>query len=451
MAKAIINKHIDSSSSVDRKKFVDNYEKAKGEILICNDKDNPGIYILDTDNKPVKINGGSGGTGGSYDDTLIRKQVEQNTSDIKALKESGVGGSSVLTETIVVAGLENSLGAYSNNDVIEKGTSLETIFKNILTNEVYPSNVKNTPANVVVNLNDLTVSYLQDEIDNSDIIEVGTLIKIASASTNGCEVLPNDSIIDGITYGYSLNNNNIKYSSDTSISKPCTFEISNNEYTLSLNVEKGFNEINYISEPVVAYGEGLAEIKDYEIGCLSEGENIIKFDFTGAIYSYSADSIDKIYYCSNLGKTNESKFNNGIESISGVTDAPIKNHTKSFEAKYKYFIGYTDKTDLVDFNSELIRSLDGMTGWIEYDSRTIAVDNENTIKSDGKSIVIACPSMYELHTITNSIGANIVSNFNNPGTVMVNTGNVVTEYNVYIYPIKNNTSVEFKNVSFIKA
>lgn len=88
MAKAIINKHIDNKDNLKRELFVTDIEKAKGEIVICNDIEEPSIYIVDNDNNVVKISGNGGGNGesGSYDDTKIWTQVNQNTEDINVLK-----------------------------------------------------------------------------------------------------------------------------------------------------------------------------------------------------------------------------------------------------------------------------------------------------------------------------------------------------------------------------
>ena len=74
-----------------------------------------------------------------------------------------------------------------------------------------------------------------------------------------------------------------------------------------------------------------------------------------------------------------------------------------------------------------------------------SVVGDSPIKSNGKSIVIACPKQYSLKSITNSLGASILSNFE-VGEVPVATGSINTTYNVYVYPITNNTEVEFKNV-----
>ena len=89
MGKSIINKHIDNKDNLKRELFVTDIEKAKGEVVICNDSEDPSIYIVDNNNNVVKISGNNGGgnnEGNSYDDTKIWTQVNQNTEDINNLK-----------------------------------------------------------------------------------------------------------------------------------------------------------------------------------------------------------------------------------------------------------------------------------------------------------------------------------------------------------------------------
>lgn len=89
--KGIINKHVNNASELTRNLFDSDLEKAKGEIIISNDTSNPSIYILNNSGNITKISGGgSGGQGGSYDDTLIWNQVNENKGNIEELSGNTV-------------------------------------------------------------------------------------------------------------------------------------------------------------------------------------------------------------------------------------------------------------------------------------------------------------------------------------------------------------------------
>ena len=121
--------------------------------------------------------------------------------------------------------------------------------------------------------------------------------------------------------------------------------------------------------------------------------------------------------------------------------------------KYKYFLGYSNNTLYSQFDSAGVRALTTKSNWITVDGTTTIV-NDTAIKSNGKSIVIACPNKYKLASVNNGVGANILENFTtkgSEGTVDVATGDVTTVYRVYVYPITNNAEVEFKNVTLTKA
>lgn len=102
MAKAIINKHIDSIQDVVLTDlFIQDEEKNKGELVICNDPTNPTIYIMDTTGNPRKIAGGGGsGSGEAYDDTAIWNAVNKNTEAIADLKENPSGDVDEAIETL---------------------------------------------------------------------------------------------------------------------------------------------------------------------------------------------------------------------------------------------------------------------------------------------------------------------------------------------------------------
>lgn len=172
--------------------------------------------------------------------------------------------------------------------------------------------------------------------------------------------------------------------------------------------------------------------------------------------SASGDHADKIYASTNTKKRIESNptiiptipnivKENVYYGITGNTE-----NSKTITGAYKYFLGYSDNTKVEQFDSASIRALSAKTGWVTKDGAT-AVVSSTPMESDGRSIVIACPAKYKLSKISNGLGASILSNFDTTGIVSIATGEVNTDYKVYIYPITNKATVEFKDVALSKA
>ena len=167
---------------------------------------------------------------------------------------------------------------------------------------------------------------------------------------------------------------------------------------------------------------------------------------TGSTYSYSSDAIGKVYYCSNLKKTDASKYHAGVEAVNGQTNQATRTASASVTGAYYYFMGYSENTDYTQFDSDSIRNLTIKCGWINKDGNTTIVPSGTNIVSNGKSVVIACPTTYELKSIKYSNQADMLQNFKSVGNIPVKTGEIETDYKVYVCPITNNAQVEFTNV-----
>lgn len=488
MAKAIINKHIDTENELNNSLFISDNEHSKGEIVICNDKNNPSIYIKDTEGNITKIAGGSNDNE-PYDDSELRAQINENTNDIKELKEKGGSvniaeseedkteskdeinknfleyeeeenglkslavrsidtDATILQKDITVAGLTVNAGSYSNGDTISKGTNMYEILKKILCQELYPENVISKSATASASMNELTLT-----LNETNTVEVGTLITLTEGKTNGTEVNTTPSKIEGMTWGYSLENNSTEYIEDTEIEKECTYSpLEDKTYTISATINSGFDAdttTNKKTTPETQTGDGSASLNETNLGCAVEGENKITISATGASYSYHADAIDKVYYRSNLGNVDENKYNEGVPEVSDITDTPTNTTSKTVTGKYKYFFGYSEKTRYEDFTSDDIRGLKIKSDWIVKDGTTVITGEEKT-NSNGKSIVVACPSKYKLSTFDSGVGASIIPNFTSVGNVSVKTGAITSDYRVYVYPITNNAVIEYKNITLTK-
>lgn len=161
----------------------------------------------------------------------------------------------------------------------------------------------------------------------------------------------------------------------------------------------------------------------------------------------------------------------GTASVGANTVVPVKNDgtnssvtyaggvitcngQRTWNPVYKAFVGYNAATAAADLNSAAIRALAAASADVPVAASAQTIVGASVKKSDGKSIVIACPPGYKLTGIQNGLGASILGNFTVNGTVSVNcAGNAdaAKDYTVYIYPITNGAAVEYKNVTIGKA
>lgn len=137
MAKAIINKHI--ASGVPTSDMFVEGELSKGEIIICNDPENPTLYILDSNNVVKKV------SGETYDDTEVRGMIQTNTSEITSNTASIQELSATTNDnTIAIQELkENSVG---NEDCV----------KTVITKDKDGTVIKTyTPINNVIDISEI--------------------------------------------------------------------------------------------------------------------------------------------------------------------------------------------------------------------------------------------------------------------------------------------------------
>lgn len=161
----------------------------------------------------------------------------------------------------------------------------------------------------------------------------------------------------------------------------------------------------------------------------------------------------------------------GTASVGANTVVPVKNDgtnssvtyaggvitcsgQRTWNPVYKAFVGYNAATTVAALDSAAIRALAAASADVPVAASAQTIVGASVKKSDGKSIVIACPPGYKLTGIQNGLGASILGNFTVNGTVSVNcadNADAAKDYTVYIYPITNGAAVEYKNVTIGKA
>lgn len=147
--------------------------------------------------------------------------------------------------------------------------------------------------------------------------------------------------------------------------------------------------------------------------------------------------------------------NDGTDSSATYAGGVIRcNGQRTWNPVYKAFVGYNAAKTIAELDSAAIRDLNAEKADVPVAASIQTIIGASVKKSDGKSIVIACPPGYKLTGIQNSLGASILDNFTVSGTVSVNcadNADTAKDYTVYIYPIGNGTVVEYKNVTIGKA
>lgn len=316
------------------------------------------------------------------------------------------------------------------NRVIPAGATLEeilsTLFLKVINGTVTWGNASWTPS-----VNAPTVALSATELEVGSVVKVSTL---SAGTANGgtrtatctCSQGYFDANAEGNPTGSHISGNktiSVNGTVDGTASLSCTWNGNGQEITVNST------ELSVI-----------------------EGTNRLVVSQSGQTAKCDVLPTTKVF-----GATNTKVLLDNVHATFNDTKPADKALTSSKEVtmtgKYKYFMGYSSNTAFSDFNSASVRALTTKTGWVVNNGTTTIVD-ATAIKSNGSSIVIACPATYKLASVNNGVGANIIDSFTTKGSqgiVEVTTGNIITNYNVYVYPITNGAEVEFKNVTLTKA
>lgn len=188
--RAIINKHIDSLENVNiLDLFVDDPEKAKGEIVIVNGPTTPSIYVLGPNGPQAVVGGSNGGNGGSGNDQdiqaiqgtlvdhenrldVIEPVVTGHTQDIQSIKDllKSIGDNTGSTPAIAI---DKELNGESENAIANKAvaTAVSGIQDRLLALEEKPDVI--LPKNLSDFVNDTNFITLEDipEADDKTSLE----------------------------------------------------------------------------------------------------------------------------------------------------------------------------------------------------------------------------------------------------------------------------------------
>ena len=378
--------------------------------------------------------------------------LEGETEGEKALVVRSIDTDSTLTtDRVLVAGgpldstaLRNILPKdESGNAYIEKGTDIQSLLLSLFTKVEWPS-PKVTEGKI-----DTTIAQPSFTLTNSDkTVEVGTVCTLSEATLSTVSNATTARTCSEFTYGYaSALDGAITKTKKISIDAS-NIGVNGDNYTMSRDFT-GFANTDDSATP----STNAADVKLSSVECVVvEGDNKVKISVSGPKGTCQFAEMPQYYVVSNIGTQSAEHLSPSKELATINEDTtPTNNKELKVTGAYKYFLGYSEKTAFNQFDSASVRALTTKSGNITKDGTTTIIAENAPITSNGKSIVIACPSKYKLATISNGVGADILANFSSVGEVDVTTGSIVTKYKVYVYPITNGATVEFKKVTLTKA
>ena len=388
------------------------------------------------------------------------KVVYIPTADLTDIKANNVE----IPTTIPVEGgplATDAVKALYPNGIPANATIQDVLF-NLFCEEKWPGTITTANASITSTMGKPTVTM------STSTVEVGSTVEYSVASGKSYYSATGHKA-SGFTYGYATSVGGAKVSSNTSKEGgKGTVTVADGTISVTVTAPTGATATSGSADATTvdeANTAGFVTVSGTYVAV--EGNNKVTASNSSATYSCTFDALPVYYGVSNLGKTtNEGADNKTYPST--AKDEVTKTSTsvsasettgKTTPGAYKYFLGYGDYTAIDQLDSAKVRALTTKSGWITKDGTTTIVDNSgnNNLKSNGKSIVIACPSKYKLASVSNGVGADILVNFTTKGvqgtrTVKLAGGEGADHtYNVYIYPITNGAEVEFKNVTLVKA
>ena len=388
------------------------------------------------------------------------KVVYIPTADLTDIKANNVE----IPTTIPVEGgplATDAVKALYPNGIPANATIQDVLFK-LFCEEKWPGTITTANASITSTMGKPTVTMSTSTVEVGSTVEYSVASGKSSYSATGHKA-------SGFTYGYAESVGGAKVSSNTSKEGgKGTVTIADGTISVTVTAPTGATATSGSKDATTvaeANTAGFVTVSGTYVAV--EGNNKVTASNSSATYSCTFDELPVYYGVSNLGSTTNVDANNKTypstkkDSITKTSTSVSASETtgKTTPGAYKYFLGYGDYTAIDQLDSAKVRALTTKSGWITKDGTTTIVDNSgnNNLKSNGKSIVIACPSKYKLSSVSNGVGADILVNFTTKGvqgtrTVKLAGGEGADHtYNVYIYPITNGAEVEFKNVTLVKA
>ena len=364
--------------------------------------------------------------------------------------------STVTTDRILVAGGPLDSTALrgilpkdeSGNAYIEAGTDVQSLLLSLFTKVEWPTpTVTEGKINTTIAEPSFTLKNGAANASNQTY-EVGTVLTMSDVTLSAVSNATTARTCSEFTYGYATT-----VDGDITKTKTISIEASNvtvngDNYTMSRDFTTFTNADDSATPSTTASEVTLS-------GCdcvLQEGECKVKVTVNGPKGECTFAEMPAYFVTSNVGTLSDEHVSpTKAEATVKEDTTPSNKKEIKVNGRYKYYVGYSTNTAYSQFDSAAIKALAAKKGDITVNSTTTVLNDTTKLTSNGTSIVVACPAKYKLATITNGVGADILANFSSVGTVSYTNGSVTTDYKVYVYPITNGATVEYKNLTLTKA
>lgn len=440
-----------------------------GEIVLCRYKENENIktligiacatengnFLTSFDSMSAIGKGLQRTNNGTLEVKLSNKNNETNyliiDKENNGLKVTNMNANDVMTKEIQIIGTPLADIILEKNPSFSSITAsnIQDVLTTLLCQELWPNeeNIKSKTGSVTASIKAPTITLSS----SATTLEVGTKISASTISFNGNSYANiTNSLVSGMSYGYSFENDNNKDSDNTSFSKSATTGIVQTATTQMVCTLTGFTQSAFQQ----ITGTTTLSKENYDLGQIKDGTNKITIAITGQPITYSIEEIPVLYPTSNIGKTSGTCVTTKINAVSGTTTTSTNSNSKTINGvRYGFYGIITDDPEILgqesfEYNSTNIRK---MTPLKSKKTFTIVGDNVGRV-------IIALPSSWnaEIKSITDAEQMNNDLYGSETGypsqykEVSVEGANNYTAevYHVYTFdpqsPVKINQTITFK-------
>lgn len=251
--------------------------------------------------------------------------VEDTTETVKTTTEIPVAGGPL-------ANLLNDAGITT----ISPDTSVQDLLMSLFTKEMWPTNISFKEGNISAFMSAPTFS-----LNKSGLVEVGTVVTVSDIKIGSSSPSTSHRQYSGLTYGYSIADDDTKDSSDDTIIVFAKDIISaGSEYTLSRKIA---NQTAVEADPNTDPTQ--VTLPSITFNAI-EGDNNVVVETTGTEYSCKFAEMPVYYACSNLGKTDANHKTEAKIEVTKTSNKPSNTKTLKVTGVYPYF---TNKDNITAF------------------------------------------------------------------------------------------------------